>query len=320
LKARTRDNWVGVQIPQIISNELFKKVQDKIEFNKKRYRRPTQLQLLSYLTSCGYCNHACYAYRRYYKEKNSENPKVYHVANYKCNYANRVKKMHSADNPIKRCHNKEIRTDILEYRVFHAIKESMFDFQKFKDCFDYFRKNNRANKEKMQAKLNNFDIEISKLEKQKKNLVDIYLLKEVTQEMYSEKAVNLDSEINSIRLKKKELLRSIPLLNQSQLVESVISEFSTNAKLKFEKLTNFDSKRKFIMEHISKVVFYVEKIEVHGNVVIESDDSKEKISIPFCIYDKIPREDRVCRFGKRTQNKIIRMFEFNEILETNVRN
>jgi hypothetical protein len=200
------------------------------------------------------------------------------------------------------------------------LNTNMFDFQKFKDCFDYFRKNNRANKEKMQAKLNNFDIEISKLEKQKKNLVDIYLLKEVTQEMYSEKAVNLDSEINSIRLKKKELLRSIPLLNQSQLVESVISEFSTNAKLKFEKLTNFDSKRKFIMEHISKVVFYVEKIEVHGNVVIESDDSKEKISIPFCIYDKIPREDRVCRFGKRTQNKIIRMFEFNEILETNVRN
>ena len=161
--------------------------------------------------------------------------------------------------------------------------------------------------------MDKYNLEITKLTHAKKQLLNMYLLKEISQDIYQEKSSNLDLEINTVLLKRKDLLDTVPLLDKTEEVNFAVKQYCNKLKMKFEQLSDFDTKRQFILDHISKVVFYIEKIEIHGIITIQSGEMQ--IKIPFCIYDKIPRADRVCRFGERTKNKIIRLFEFNEILE-----
>src|SRR5207245_9314785 len=49
---REREEWVGVAVPQIISRELFDRVQKRKADNRKRYRNPREPQLLSTLVQC----------------------------------------------------------------------------------------------------------------------------------------------------------------------------------------------------------------------------------------------------------------------------
>jgi site-specific DNA recombinase len=50
---RNREDWIGVEVPAIISRELFERVQERLKVNRKRYRNPRQAQLLSALVRCG---------------------------------------------------------------------------------------------------------------------------------------------------------------------------------------------------------------------------------------------------------------------------
>jgi site-specific DNA recombinase len=60
---QTRENWIGVEVPAIISRELFERVQKRLANNRARFRNPRQVQLLSTLVRCGSCGGSVYAYR-----------------------------------------------------------------------------------------------------------------------------------------------------------------------------------------------------------------------------------------------------------------
>ena len=79
---RDRSEWVGVKVPAIISQNLFDKVQERREWNKKHYRNPRVPQLLSSLGRCGCCGSSMFSYKRFFKDKRFNPPKVYNtVAN-----------------------------------------------------------------------------------------------------------------------------------------------------------------------------------------------------------------------------------------------
>ena len=52
---------LGVEIPAIISQELFDRVRRRREANRTYYRNPKQVQLLSTLVRCGSCGGSVYA-------------------------------------------------------------------------------------------------------------------------------------------------------------------------------------------------------------------------------------------------------------------
>src|SRR6266478_1681356 len=83
---RSREEWIGVEVPAIISRELFDRVQERLKDNRKRYRNPRQAQLLSTLVRCGCCGGSIYAYRRWALSKRKGPPCVLHSMAYKCNW------------------------------------------------------------------------------------------------------------------------------------------------------------------------------------------------------------------------------------------
>src|SRR6516165_2166022 len=46
---RPREEWIGIQVPPIVSKELFDKVQARLQWNSRHYRNPKRVQLLSNL-------------------------------------------------------------------------------------------------------------------------------------------------------------------------------------------------------------------------------------------------------------------------------
>jgi hypothetical protein len=65
LSNTARQLRVGIPVLPIIWRELFDKVQERLEWNRSRYRHPKQVQLLSNLIRCGSCGGSFFAYRRY---------------------------------------------------------------------------------------------------------------------------------------------------------------------------------------------------------------------------------------------------------------
>jgi site-specific DNA recombinase len=133
---RNREDWIGVEVPAIISRELFDRVQERLKVNRKRYRNPRQAQLLSALVRCGCCGGSIYAYRRWARSKRKGPPCVLHSMAYKCNWRFR-QQLHSKNSQINRCTNPE-------GRVLAMVKEIMLDPTKLRECMDFFREDARA--------------------------------------------------------------------------------------------------------------------------------------------------------------------------------
>ena len=56
---RDRAEWIAVNVPAIVSRELFAKVQERLALHDKRYCKPASHYLLSGLVECGVCGSRC---------------------------------------------------------------------------------------------------------------------------------------------------------------------------------------------------------------------------------------------------------------------
>jgi site-specific DNA recombinase len=150
---REREEWVGVEVPQIISRELFDRVQKRKADNRKRYRNPRQPQLLSTLVQCGVCGHKAFSLRVWQRSKRKGPVVVIHKHYYMCTLREDRGYRHSKGADIYRCKNPFVTGSILEGRVLSTIKEVMLDPLRLRDAMDYFKEDaaqvqSRAEEEK----------------------------------------------------------------------------------------------------------------------------------------------------------------------------
>lgn len=164
---RDKSQWVGVKVPPIVSKELFNKVQDKIDYYRKKYRNPRIPQLLSNLIRCGGCGGSCYAYRRYYVDKRSTPHKVYHRASYKCNWTIRILQ-HSKKSNLRKCDNNEIKTSILEEKVYKLFKEEVVKPELLKKHMDIFKSDGRVSQMRLQRQLSKIETRLRAISTAKK--------------------------------------------------------------------------------------------------------------------------------------------------------
>src|SRR5215470_10325373 len=117
---RDRTDWISVNVPAIVSRELFDQVQEKLRRHEERYCTPVMHYLLSGLVQCEVCGSACSSSRRYHKVvQPSGKVSVYHQAIYRCN--RRARENNHDRSQIERCSNSQIGTHILEGKVFEMI-------------------------------------------------------------------------------------------------------------------------------------------------------------------------------------------------------
>lgn len=319
---RDKSQWIGVKVPAIVSKELFNKVQDKIDYYKKKYRNPRIPQLLSNLIRCGGCGGSFYSYRRYYVDKRSTPHKVYHRASYKCNWRVRAL-MHSNKSNIRKCDNNEIKTSILEEKVFKLFNEEVVNPETLKKHMDIFRSEGKSSQLKLQRQLKKIDIELKKLSNSKKRVLELYANGGTERAEYAKMSAEFDDKISQLSNEKIELVRQIPLLQKPAVIELSIAQYCDEVRVRLKQCKDFETYRQFFLDLVDHVVYYKNLVELHGYVPVKStehaEDGQPEVKIEYKITTEIEWAERMAQYWKKEKGSRISVMDFNSMVGTSKR-
>ena len=242
--------------PQIISAEIFEKVQKRQEENKRihQHNRDRQKYLLSGLVFCGKCGSAMHANRR---RKNSQ-------LTFRCNRKSQTIS----------CNTKEINMAYLENYVLDELQRNIFSFSKVSEIMKLIDEYMSKNQSEQINNAENIKKELDKLAESRNNII-----KAIENGIYKEHFSNILTEIKQ----QEEFLKS-KLLIVAQPKSFRITK--DNIILLIDNFKNMRSKSDFV--GLRKIVkTFVDKIEVtNSSVTLKLKLNFDDINISsktFCI-------------------------------------
>lgn len=282
---RDRSEWVGINVPAIIPQALFDKVQERIAWNKRHYRNPRKIQLLSTLIKCGYCGLSFFAYRRYTRRYRKTIPNyIVHKMAYKCSWRARWQQ-HSKNVDHKKCPSREVKSEVLEERILALVRETILHPAPLRSHMDILKHKTKIAHVRLEQQLQDIEQNIQKLHDDKKRLLDVYISKDLSKEQYAEKSMDIDNEINRLKGTREDVSKQIPILHKAEVIDTSIKQYCETAKIRFEKCLDFETQRKFLLDYIERITFWNDRIEVRGSVPILSEKGDGGSKIEFCIGD-----------------------------------
>ena len=257
---RERPDWISVNVPAIVSRELFDEVQEKLRRHEERYCTPVTHYLLSGLVQCGVCGSACSSSRRYHKVvQPSGKVSVYHQAIYRCN--RRATENNHDRGQIKRCTNAQIGTHILEGKVFEMIRETMLDPVKLRGCI----KNEGGSDDRGVAReLARIAGHIGGLDTERRRITGLYARGEMPGEEYIAANRALDKDLDRLARRKAELAAALSSPQHEDLLDASIRQFCATANSRFHACADFDAERQFLVDHVERVIYTGYKDHDHG--------------------------------------------------------
>ncbi|MBN1325548.1 recombinase family protein [Candidatus Falkowbacteria bacterium] len=296
---KNKSEWIGVKVPAIVSQELFDKAQERIANSQKQYRNPMETQLLSKLVRCGSCGLVFTSYRRYcrkyyyYKGKRMDKG-VYHKVAYRCSRRS-LQRMHSPKLDILRCKNPEVASWILESCVFKMIKNIMTNPFELKGHLDRAKDKEHLTHLKIEDQLVHIADQLQKLTEEKRGVLNLYISGNLNRNMYAQKCLWYDNEINKLNFNKNELIKKIPILHKDEVIDISIQRYCQSVKTRLEKCLDFDSKRQFLLDYIEEIFYTEGKVKLVGSIQIklksheDSNQSSEDGKIGFSIESVIDK-------------------------------
>ena len=288
---RDRSEWVGVPVPAIVSQELFDRVQARMQAVGKQYRQPTAHYLLSRLVQCGECGGGCSSARRYVGKwlVNGERS-IYHRAAYKCNSSS-SRKMHAREN-MSTCRNPQVATHLLEDAVFEIIQKNLFDPEKLRGCMEAFKNGSEGNCDKAAQGLMAIARKIQAADERKRQLIDLYASGHLAEAAYVDANISVDQELAELTSMKAQFVSGLPLLHRES-VDASIRHFCDGARARFEHCVTFDDKRQFLSDFVERIVYDRNLVTVIGTVPVKTQTSDvqeiEMRKIAFCLRGEIDR-------------------------------
>ena len=138
--------------------------------------------------------------------------------------------------------------------------------------------------------MNILDRKLRGIELEKRRVVDIYAAGHLGRETYITKNRALDVEAEASRAKRAQLLARIALLATPQVIDASIAQFCHFARARFDQACDFDSKRRFLLDHIDKITYRRDKATLHGSVFLLSKPVNET-KLEFKIERSIDRAE-----------------------------
>src|SRR6516164_7046489 len=218
---RERPDWIAVNVPAIVSRELFDTVQEKLRHHDSRYCQPVTHYLLSSLVQCGVCGTGCSSFRRWQKVvRPSGGVSVYHHAAYRCNRRARENNHDRAQ--IERCRNSEISTHILEGHVFEMIRETMLDPGKLRGCVE---SGAGMDDRRTARELASVARKIGALDHERRELISRYAADQMTGEEYIAANRALDEKLERLVRAKAKLAGALRPTHHEDFVEASVRQF-----------------------------------------------------------------------------------------------
>jgi site-specific DNA recombinase len=278
---RERPDWIAVNVPAIVSRELFDQVQEKLREHDKRYCQPVTHYLLSGLVQCGVCGSGCSSFRRWQKVvRPSGAVSVYHHAAYRCN--RRARENNHDRTQIDRCTNSESSTHILEGHVFEMIRETMLDPGKLRGCVEHGA---GLDDQSTARELTSVAKKIGALDHERRELISRYAADQMTGEEYIAANRALDEKLERLVRAKAKLVTALRPTHHEDFVDASIRQFCATAKARLQACSDFDANRHFLVDHVERVIYDRYHVTIVGAVPVRTESGESKL--PFRIEAKI---------------------------------
>jgi hypothetical protein len=201
---------------------------------------------------------------------------------------------HTKASGVKRCHNPEIKAELLEGRVLAMVREVMLDPAKLRKCMDFFREDARAAELRLEREVKAIEGRLEALHEKKRRIIDIYASGDLSRDAYVEKNRELDGMTETLRERSKELADNTALLHKSGAIDTAIAPYCESARVRFDKCADPSISREFLLHYVEKIVYVNDKVSMHGRVPIrhEQGDDSETNTLAFCIESEITKEER----------------------------
>jgi len=158
----------------------------------------------------------------------------------------------------------------MEAKVFGIIEKNMLDPENLKKHMDFLKSKGRNAQIKMEQKLKNLEQKIQDLTEEKKRIIDIYASGDIAKEEYIRRNLGYDNEINMMKIERVEMIKRIPLLNKTEVLEYSIAQYCDAARIRYKKCSDFQTKRQFLLDYVEHVTNWNYKITVHGSVPVQA--------------------------------------------------
>ena len=99
--------------------------------------------------------------------------------------------------------------------------------------------------------------------------------------------------------KRDEVLKQIPTLRNPHLIDASVRQHVEAVRTRLENATDFDTKRRFLLDHIARVVYANDRIALHGAVPVNvpardaPEQPSERSKIGFSIEGTLNRKPQV---------------------------
>jgi hypothetical protein len=278
---RDRPDWIAVTVPALICRELFDKVQEQLRQHDARYCRPVTHYLLSALVQCGVCGSGCSSFRRWQKVvRPSGAMSVYHRAAYRCNH--QARENNHDRTQIERCRNSLISTHILEGHVFEMIRETMLDPGKLRGCME---SGAGLDDRHTAQELTRVAQKIGALDHERRELISRYAADQMTGDEYIAANRALDVKLERLVRAKSKLVTALRPTHHEDFVDASIRQFCATAKARLQACCDFDTNRRFLVDHVERVIYDRYNVTIVGAVPVRTESGESKL--PFRIEGKI---------------------------------
>jgi hypothetical protein len=145
------------------------------------------------------------------------------------------------------------------------IRDVMLDPLRLGECMDFFKDTARPDHRHIKGQLTLVETRTTAVEAEKKRLIDLYATGELSEEAYVNGNVALDGELHGLRRKRAEL---VPLLHSADAIDASLREFCETARARLAACRHPESKRQFLVDYVTRVVYNRYKVTVRGSVPI----------------------------------------------------
>ena len=273
----SRDKWIYIPVPAIVSNSLFDVVQEQLEENRKRSRQSKRgaKHLLQGLLVCKLCGHAFYG-KPISPSSRKDNPR--HYAYYRCIGCDAYR-----FGGQRICYNKQVRTDLLGEAVWQDVCSLLKDPSRITQ--EHERRLTQSQKN------DNLDSLIPLAQKLKRGigrLIDIY------QDGYIDRE-EFESRLNHSKQRLHNLEEQIVTLSQTQdrdkNLQLMIGHVETFAKMvegSLEK-ADFSTKREVIRALVKQIEIGDQDVKIVYKVdSLPFVQAPEKGVLQHCLRCEVP--------------------------------
>ncbi len=259
-QSRDESEWIPIKVPQIVSKELFDRVQAKLARHRRVFRNRHRKYLLTGLVMCERCG-------RSYSGITSRVPGYDPRRHYRCNHYEQWRGLPKAERD-KHCGNKQVRASRLEIGVWLQIVSEVIQPAALKTHVEILRTRTRERDDDYKERLASVEKGMAKNEKRKQRVLDLYADSRSSKEVYFRKIARLETEEKRLIEQRAELIELVRLIPNQTLVRKSIDVFCEQASQRLSRIQTLEAKRQFLLDLLDSIWFNNDTVHMRGFVPV----------------------------------------------------